>query len=721
MFGETYLEPQSVINDAFRTFLSAIDRPLYGILGVVYQLFFNVASADIFSGEMIVNFYSRVQLIIGVFMMFQLAMMILKGIVNPDIVSDSKSGMGNIVVRISTSLILLALVVPINLSGGGNELEKQINNNGILFGSLYSLQNRILSNNTIGRLVLGVKGNESNYVYSSNGESIDTTDLETSSRVFTATVLKAFYRINLLPKEQRKEPPEGKSDDQVNANRVCQDIPDSIRNTYTRLDADPGSIIDLVNKTCLVDNNPVAQLGSKLDYYNLSGNKVYMFVYTPVISTIAAVILVIILLGFTVDIAVRSIKLAILRLIAPIPIIKHMNPQGSGDESLSAWGKAVTSTYLDLFLRLILVYFIIFVVQQMIINGIVINQADGPLGIFSIVLIIIALFMFAKEAPKFIKQAMGMKDDGGNMFAGIGAIAGFGAAVGGSVGSAATGWRAAHEEGKALYKNAWDKGGVKGGLLRAWSAARTGAATLGGAAGGLYAGGKALVGKDASAASVRAAQNQVNARRAAHSTLLGRGLDSGFGMITGQSLADRGNAKLEAAQNFVKAAGEWKTAVEDAAKENGNRVRLGHDNNGREIVARYEELERAVANAEGGVVTIGGEQYDSNLFTQSFMDGALKAQVADYQLGGKEHTKPGGDYYDVLKGEGQKLYKKYQDAQRAAGDVKLEVQPGNEYNLDNVRTTGANIGAANKIISEQENSMKQRMRRSNAQNKKGGS
>ena len=152
MFGETYLEPQGVINDAFRSFLSAIDRPFYGFLAIAYQLFFNVASAEIFSGDMIVTFFSRVQLIIGVFM-FQLAMTIMKGIVNPDVVTDSKSGMGNIVVRICTSLILLALVVPINLSGGGNELEKQINNNGILFGTLYSLQNRVLSNNTIGKLL----------------------------------------------------------------------------------------------------------------------------------------------------------------------------------------------------------------------------------------------------------------------------------------------------------------------------------------------------------------------------------------------------------------------------------------------------------------------------------------------------------------------------------------------------------------------------------------
>ena len=78
-------------------------------------------------------------------MMFQLAMSFLRGIVNPDnFEKDSTS----FVQKAITALLIFGLLVPIG-TGGGNEFEKQVNNNGLLFGTLYSLQHRILANNTI--------------------------------------------------------------------------------------------------------------------------------------------------------------------------------------------------------------------------------------------------------------------------------------------------------------------------------------------------------------------------------------------------------------------------------------------------------------------------------------------------------------------------------------------------------------------------------------------
>ena len=157
MFTESNTEPATVITDIIRKFLSILDIPAYALLGLVYELFFNVASADLFSNDTIMKFYGRVQIILGVFMMFHLAMTILKGIVTPDnFFKDSGEGSGpNLIVRIVTALILLTVLMPISIPGAKNEYERQINNNGILFGTLYSLQYRLLSNNTLGRLILG--------------------------------------------------------------------------------------------------------------------------------------------------------------------------------------------------------------------------------------------------------------------------------------------------------------------------------------------------------------------------------------------------------------------------------------------------------------------------------------------------------------------------------------------------------------------------------------
>ena len=247
LLSETDLKQQSAVRDAFRSLGAGIDRAVYGLMGLVFQLFFSVASADIFSSGMISKFYTRVQLIIGVFVLFQLAMTVLRGIVNPEGFTDSKSGAGNIVMRICTALVMLAMIVPINIPSASNEFEKQINNNGLLFGTLYSLQHRILSNNTIGKVVMGVGNNkdgETNYMNTKGNAGY-----KEAANVFTSTIIKGFYRINLIPEEDRKHE-NGKEDDQINENRVCTDIPDEVINTYKRLDADPSDITDLINTTC---------------------------------------------------------------------------------------------------------------------------------------------------------------------------------------------------------------------------------------------------------------------------------------------------------------------------------------------------------------------------------------------------------------------------------------------------------------------------------------
>ena len=524
--GESYMQPASVISDAFRLLFSALDRVFYSLLGLVYELFFNVASADILSNETVMTFFGRVQLILGVFMLFQLAMTILKGIVNPDSFTDAKSGVGNLVTRIITSLVLLTLLVPINIPNPSNEYEAQVNNNGVLFGTLYSLQHRLLANNTLGKLIFG--NNSTDYV-SSNA---NTSELKKQSRVFTATVMKSFYRINLLPENQRTQHQEGKDDAIFNADRVCKDIDDSKLSAYLKEDADPGDIAGLVNETCTVSGGGIL------------GTKVYAFSSMPLLSLIVAIIFVFILLSFSVDVAVRAIKLAVLRLIAPIPIIGYMDPKGSKDSSFNAWTKTLTSTYLDLFIRLAAVYFVIFIISDMIYNGIYINSSGGLLGALTAVLIFIGLFVFAKQAPKFIKDVLGLKGDTGNIFSGLGSILGAGAVLGGTVSGGVSKAVATHKPGDTSFKNI----------------GRTVLAGITGAAGGGYAAGRAFwKSKDGNANDVMKEVRAHNARNysnaADDSTFWGRRraeFDSYLG------LKNQFQRKEEKAGHYEASAAAWK-------------------------------------------------------------------------------------------------------------------------------------------------------------------
>ena len=521
--GESNVEAASVISDIVRTIFSVLDRPAYWLLGIMYQLFFNVASADLFSNDTIMKFYGRVQLTLGVFMMFKLALIILKGIVEPEGFFGGGKGdstAGSFITKVITGLIILTLMMPISIPGASNEYEIQINNNGILFGTLYSLQHRLLANNTLARFILGNDDMAEDY-------GNDTDELKKSARIFTSSILKGFYRINLLPEDERPKHEDGKDDAVFNDNRVCKDIDDDVLKAYTRLDADPGEIIGMVNLTCEGDAQSGGAFNSLLGVISpkLAGKTYYVFSYMPFISMIVPLVFVFILLSFTIDVAVRAVKLAVLRLIAPIPIISYMDPKGSKDSAFNSWVKTLTSTYLDLFIRLAAVYFAIFLIQDMIVNGVVINNGSGVIGVISLILIWIGIFIFAKQAPKFIKDVLGLKGDGGKIFGGfgeLGAALGMGAGIAGSIGSGIAGYRAskmADETRESLGENVDPN-----------STLNRGKHLLAGIAGGLgggYAGVKAaMTAKDhgfrASVEAMRKHNDAALARGNSGSTLLGR-------------------------------------------------------------------------------------------------------------------------------------------------------------------------------------------------------
>lgn len=433
------------LHDLGRLIAQLMNWGIYILLAVMYQVFFNVASAQLFESETIKNFYARFQLIVGVFMVFKLAVSILQGIMDPDKFMNPKEGFGNFITRVVISLALLTVIVPINVPDveNANSFEKYLNNDGLLFGTLYSLQDRILSSNTLGRLILGTTDNATMSEEENSGkteEEIQKEKLAKSSRIFTSTILKAFLKINMLPSEAREDDDETKRENWYCGNDL-DDKGNAAIETYRRLDVDPTTLLswEILTADCEINESFGDYVINAIPILeDFVGNSRYIFSFNWFVSMIVGVVFLVILVGFTVDIAVRSIKLAILRLLAPIPIISYIEPKSSKDGMFASWVKALTSTYLDLFLRLAIVYFVIFLIQDMIENGIVITEVGGLVGAFSFVFIMLGLFFFAKMAPKFIKDILGLKGSmtnvglsgilgGASSFLGGGGLAGAGA------------------------------------------------------------------------------------------------------------------------------------------------------------------------------------------------------------------------------------------------------------------------------------------------------
>lgn len=386
----------NTFSDILRSILVTIlERPAFLLLGFIYQVFFNVTTMEMIDANTMLKIFRNLQLIIGIFMLFKFAVTILEGIVDPNRVTDKKNGANKIISRIIVSLVLLALITPINIPEPKNAWEKQLKNNGIIFGALYSLQDRILSSNTIGRIILND---------TSTQNDLNTTTANKAEQ-FSKQILSGFLRINI--REDAKSP----VDETDEKNWACNDakskqIIEKFQKQTTQ------GMISLVNEDC--------------------GGGKYIFAYSP-IGGICAYIIVVILILYTIDVAIRAIKLAILRLIAPIPIISHMSiskKESKGADSFSTWISAMTTTYLELFIRLAILHFVIFLIQNMITEGIVLDTGTGITGALAFVFIVIGFFLFARQAPRFIQSALGIQSSSG----GIGltmAAAGLGTYMGG--------------------------------------------------------------------------------------------------------------------------------------------------------------------------------------------------------------------------------------------------------------------------------------------------
>lgn len=399
----------STITDLLRTTLvTLIDRPAYLLLCLIYQIFFNVASAELFSNATVKSFYYRIQLILGVFMVFKLAVSILQEIINPDKIQDKNNGMGKIISRVIISLVMLTVLTPIDIPNPQNDFERELNNNGLLFGTLYSLQTRILEDNTLGRLILGTTTTHASSTTKQGNR------IAQSANLFASTILRGFVRINLVEEARRVSVPDGVAPETKNDNRACKTIPSEVLDKYTNVYTNPQEILSLVNLEC-----SEADWGGFFGWIAGTAKKLvaggtYVFAYIP-LGGIVAFIFAFILLGYTVDIAVRAVKLAVLRIIAPIPIISNMIPSSGKDGgAFSNWVKALISTYIDIFVRLAVIYFVIFLIEDMIVNGIIINVSSGLVGVLSFIFICLGLFFFIRQAPKFIRDVLGIKQAGAN-------------------------------------------------------------------------------------------------------------------------------------------------------------------------------------------------------------------------------------------------------------------------------------------------------------------
>ncbi len=170
----------------------------------------------------------------------------------------------------------------------------------------------------------------------------------------------------------------------------------------------------------------------------------YSFNFVGALVCVIPILVLLIIIG--IQVAIRAFKLMILKIVAPIPIISYMDPKSMKDGGkTSAYINLFMKTYIDLFLNFGVLYFVILLISKMFGSdltaaGNVLFELAGETKVFGLAFVIIGLFLFAFQAPKFIKKAIGMKDS--EFGTGLTGMLVTGAAVTGAVGSGVSGFAA---------------------------------------------------------------------------------------------------------------------------------------------------------------------------------------------------------------------------------------------------------------------------------------
>ena len=326
----------------WRSLTFNLSQALYPLIPDLYNIFYDLASNEYISAKQIRQLSQNIYLIISACMLFALGIKLISAIVNPDLLDDKKKGAKQTFFRCVTAVFLIVLI-PMG------------------FNKLYDLQAKVLEDQLIEKIVLGM----------------DTSETSKPGQILAAYGFASFCEPN----------------DTVSS--------ESIADNYNR------AMVEDIN---LIDNLDDA-ITSKTDgKWDLN--------YHPILSPAAGFFIVYEMIVVCMDIALRSIKLALLQLLAPIIICAYVI---AGNDILQKWAKEVLSTFALLFLKIAMISFMIFGLSILpnFLKSIE-ETADGEghgffyKGIIR-VFVIIGLFQLIKQLPDIINKIFGtnMKYRGG--------------------------------------------------------------------------------------------------------------------------------------------------------------------------------------------------------------------------------------------------------------------------------------------------------------------
>lgn len=345
---------------ALRTLCFNLSSFFYELMINLYDIFDLLCTSRLLENDVLSMISSRIGLILGIVMFFNIAFSFVKMLIDPDAITNKETGAIPLIKKV---LIVLVMFGSFNF----------------VFDLLYGMQKIVVENHIISNFILPYQ--------------LEDEDLDSFGTTLAYQLMFSFYSNN-------------------DFSDVIDDLSIEDRNNITACSSLTSAFKNQVISEGKFDlgHSCLEEYVTVTDYYDNESNDVFIINYNYIFSLVAAIFVDYILLMYCFKIGMRMMQLMVLEILAPVAILSYVAPKK--ETMFNKWLKIYFATYLDVFIRIGIINFVVFLMATIFqveknmdfgFWGSIGEVGTGTKAVIEVIMIL-ALLTFAKKAPDLIKE-----------------------------------------------------------------------------------------------------------------------------------------------------------------------------------------------------------------------------------------------------------------------------------------------------------------------------
>lgn len=348
-----------------------IDTIAYSLIDNAYNIIVTFSKGTLLKEEFIVSLMNNLYVVIGIFALFRIAILLINSIINPDKLSEKGNGLANVFGNFIIMFVMLVMTP-------------------FVFREAINLQTVIVDGNYIQKLF--IKG--------------DAMEGKNPGKAMRSIAIGSLITLDEVALEQC----EGGGTCSNKAKEAIEAYRDMEKNGFSF-----PTLSKYIGVSIKDDD---------------TGEVVYVYNYMFIVTFAAGIFIAYVLFSFGIDIAVRMVELTVLQILAPLFIVTYIDPKSAKSGTFHKWLTTVGKTYASLFIKLAILSLMLLLIS--IVSNLDYYGNNLDLSGFEKLVLLFAILIFAKKAPKWIGDMIGVEGAGlGGL--GIGKKLGGAALVGGAI------------------------------------------------------------------------------------------------------------------------------------------------------------------------------------------------------------------------------------------------------------------------------------------------